>query len=120
MRLILLVSVFVLGACGGRAIETGPDGAAGASTSGPVKGNDDSGSTSTPPGTLPSHRLNACVPGFKRASSPSRGCNWLTSDDACFDTKEAACACICPTSADSVCSSGFYRGDGQATLVHCS
>jgi hypothetical protein len=120
--LVLSVALAGLVACGGRYEEPGSSGSgaggpAGSGTgSDASKGSDSSGSTVT----LPQHDLGACTPGFERATNPTRSCNWLTDAGACFDTKDAACACICPTSGDSVCFSGFDDGPGSATLVHCT
>jgi hypothetical protein len=120
--LVLWVAVTWLVACGGRYEEPGSDGSgtsappgSGADSDGGKKS--DSSGTSV---TLPQQDLGACVPGFERAADPGRSCNWLTEAGVCFDTKDAACNCICPTSADSVCFSSFDDGPGSATLVHCT
>ncbi|HEX3854008.1 MAG TPA: hypothetical protein VHW01_23755 [Polyangiaceae bacterium] len=109
-------------ACGGRYESPGSGGAGTVAPTGSRAGSDDgkgsdsSGTTTT----LPQHDLGTCTPGFERVSNPSRSCNWLTEAGVCFDTKDAACACICPSNADSVCFSGFDDGPGSATLVHCT
>jgi hypothetical protein len=121
--LVLWVALTALVACGGRYEDPGsgggsgtgaPTGSGAASDNG--NGSDSSGSTVT----LPKHDLGTCTPGFERATNLSRSCNWLTEAGVCFDTKDAACSCICPTNADSLCFSGFDNGPGSATLVHCS
>jgi hypothetical protein len=123
MKSVVLAVVWTaLAACGGRYEGPGSGGSGtGAATesstgSGGSKGSDSSGTTIT----LPKHDLGTCTPGFERASNPNRSCNWLTEAGVCFDTKDAACACICPRNADSVCFSGFDDGPGSATLVHCT
>jgi len=63
--------------------------------------------------------LEACKPGFSQAMFPSRPCNWVSEGEVCFDTKDLACNCLCPSDRDSVCLSGFYNGPGMATLVRC-
>jgi hypothetical protein len=109
-------------ACGGRAIqEPGDDSepsqpaptssAKGGGGSGPGKGN------ST--GSLPSKELGQCMPGFDRAQNPTLPCHWLTESGMCFDDSDAACACICPTNRNSVCSHGFDRGPDSRTLIFC-
>lgn len=123
MRLVILSAALVaLVACGGRYEEPGSGGSGTSAPTGTSVGSDDSkGSDSSgTTASLPQQDLGTCVPGFERASNPSRSCNWLTDAGVCFDTKDAACACICPRNADSVCFSGFDDGPGSATLVHCS
>ncbi|HEY3667040.1 MAG TPA: hypothetical protein VGL19_13600 [Polyangiaceae bacterium] len=121
-RLLLYVIGMGLLACGGRYEEpgtgtgtpvAGPTGSTGAPSDGKAGS---SGSTVT----LPDHDLGMCQPGFDRASNPGRSCNWLTDSGKCFDTKDAACNCICPRSGESLCSSGVDGGPGSATLVHCA
>ena len=120
-RLILAVPLLLLGACGGRAIETGPDGSGGSDVVDASAGSAGGGDRpSTPTGSLPKRDLGACDPGFSRAMFPSRQCNWLSEDGICFDTKDLACNCVCPSDHDSVCLSGFYGGPGSATVVRCN
>jgi hypothetical protein len=119
--LVLSLALAGLVACGGRYVEPGPSGsgtgepAGSETTTDDGKGSDSSGTTVT----LPQHDLGVCTPGFERAADPSRSCNWLTEAGVCFDTKDAACNCICPKG-DSICFSSFDDGPGSATLVHCS
>ena len=121
--LVVCVALTGLVACGGRYEDPGSGGSSGTgvpASSGAASddnnGSDSSGSTVA----LPKHDLGKCTPGFERATNPSRSCNWLTEAGVCFDTKDAACSCICPSNADSLCFSGFDNGPGSATLVHCS
>jgi hypothetical protein len=121
-RQLLCLTWLGLVACGGRYEEPGtgtgaPVESGAGSTGSPSEGKaGSSGSTVT----LPNHDLGVCQPGFDQASNPGRSCNWLTESGKCFDTKDAACACICPGNKDSLCWSNFDDGPGSATLVHCS
>ena len=63
--------------------------------------------------------LGACEEGFDPAQNPDRLCNWLGDDGRCYDSRPEACNCICPRDRDSVCSSEFYQGEGEATPVTC-
>lgn len=63
--------------------------------------------------------LGDCETGFDPNSDPTTPCNWLGEDGLCYETRDAACNCICPRNRDSTCSSGFFRGEGQATPVYC-
>lgn len=117
----LLLSFVALAGCGGRVIEDPSSGGSGPSEPAPSDpvpsaGAGRSGSPSAP---LPTHPLGDCTPGFSREANPNRLCNWLVKGGFCFDEKEDACSCICPTSGDSVCFSGFDNGPGSATLVQC-
>jgi hypothetical protein len=120
-QLTLFLALATFFACGGRAVEQ--PGTGGAAPTEPST--DDSasaaaaGRSSAPSSSLPTQDLGDCTPGFSRAENPSRPCNWLSKAGSCFDKKEAACACICPTTGDSVCFSGFDGGPGSATLVQC-
>ncbi|MEO6602669.1 MAG: hypothetical protein ABIQ16_22485 [Polyangiaceae bacterium] len=121
MHLIWFLTIATLAACGGRAVEEPSSGGSGPSapaTSEPALGGG-AGRPSSPSSPLPTHDLGDCAPGFSRVDNPNRPCNWLVEDGSCFDEKEAACACICPTSGSSVCFSGFDDGPGSATLVQC-
>jgi hypothetical protein len=93
--------------CGGqaeRAIDDRPgEGQAQADGSGSATGN-----------TVP---LGACMPGFDRYENLDRPCNWLA-DALCYDTKDQACACICPRDKESLCLSGL-PAPGSATRVTC-
>ena len=119
-QLKLFFALASLAACGGRAVEDpGAGGAAPTEPGTQAPAAAGAGRSSSPSAPLPSHDLAACKPGFSRAENPNRQCNWLTEDGSCFNEKEDACACICPTSGDSICFSGFDDGPGSATLVQC-
>src|SRR4051812_36160407 len=96
-----------LAACGGRVID---DGSGSSEPSAPASTATTSGGKSSSSGSLPSHELGACQPGFVRAEHPGRACHWLTESGLCFDDTEGACACICPRNRDSVCGHGFDKG----------
>jgi len=72
------------------------------------------------PGSSPGNtELGMCKLGFLLVDEPSRECAWLARE-RCYDTKLAACACICPSNRqDSICSSGFYDGPNGKTEVKC-
>jgi hypothetical protein len=118
-RLVLWVGVTGLVACGGRYEEPGSGTSAPAGSSTSSDGSQKSDSSSGTTVTLPQQDLGVCTPGFERAADPARSCNWLTEAGVCFDTKDDACACICPRAGDSLCWSNFDNGPGSATLVHC-
>jgi hypothetical protein len=64
-------------------------------------------------------QLGNCESGFDPDSEIDRPCDWLGQDGLCYESKEEACNCICPRDQDSYCSSGFFRGEGEATPVSC-
>gem|GEM_PF-794414 len=121
------LALCLLVGCGGRVIDDSGSGdpdpskpAKPASTSAAQGSAGKSGSSNS--GTtlpLPSKALGQCVPGFKRAQNPTLPCHWRTEAGECFDTSDAACACVCPTDRDSVCAHGFDSGPNSATLVLC-
>ena len=119
-RAALLCAALASVGCGGRVIETGPEdprtGTAGSSAANSTAGASSKGSGG---GSLPTHALGACVPGFDHASNPGRACQWLTSTGQCFDDFDAACACACPTAGSSVCSSSLPGDSNSATRVFC-
>jgi hypothetical protein len=106
-------------ACGGRVIEQ--PGAGGADSGGPAPSGTAAASAgkSSSSGSLPTHNLGTCTPGFSRAENPGRPCHWLLESGLCFDDIDGACACVCPRSKDSVCFSTFDHGPSSATLVYC-
>lgn len=121
-QLTLLLAITAFTACGGRAIEDPGSGGSGSSdlpANDPAPGSGAGRSSSSSSQPLPSHALGDCTPGFARGQSPTRQCNWVTKDGICFDDKDSACNCICPTSGNSVCFSGFDDAPGSATLVQC-
>jgi len=64
-------------------------------------------------------KLGPCQLGFVLEAEPTRDCAWLARE-RCYETKLAACACICPVNRqDSVCSSGFDAGPNGKTEVKC-
>jgi hypothetical protein len=69
--------------------------------------------------TLPMHALGQCVPGFDRNSDAARPCPWVSQKDECFQTMDAACACICPRSGASICSSVATPGQSAFETVYC-
>ena len=120
MKITLVCALLsALFACGGRVEEPKSGGSGGEDTAPASSASSDGAGNSGSDGSFPAHDLGDCKPGFDRAKSPARSCNWLTESGLCFETKDDACACICPAVANSVCYSSFYDGDGSATLVHC-
>ena len=118
MTRLLLVLMLGVAACGGRAETTGPEGSG--TPAPPARSDDDESPAKGSGSSLPSHDLGACKPGFARAQNPGRACLWIDAQGACFDTLNAACACICPADHDSVCWSSFPDGNGTPTRVHCN
>ena len=126
-RSALLVFAFAssLLACGGR-VDPGDDGEASETggTTGAGSGTDNPGSNSTGGSSKPGSlfdvtELGPCHPGFDPRVEPTRACDWIAKG-LCYDTKLAACACVCPVNRqDSVCSSGFENGPNGKTLVTC-
>jgi hypothetical protein len=55
----------------------------------------------------------------KSGAPPSAGafCPWIA-EERCYLSKEAACACICPTDRDSICTSAF-SSDHAPVEVNC-
>jgi hypothetical protein len=98
-------------ACGGR-YEDPSTSSTGTGSSSP------SGSSPASQTMLPMHALGQCVPGFDRNSDASRPCPWISQKDECFQTMDAACACICPRSGASVCSS-VESGEPDVMTVYC-
>lgn len=109
--------------CGGRVIEQDPQpndpGVSSSGGSTDTSSRAGSAGKSSTGGALPAHPLGSCVPGFDRTSNPTRACQWLTKDGQCFDTFDAACACACPASGNSVCSSASPGGPNSATPIFC-
>lgn len=119
LQLTPFLALIALSGCGGRVVEQPGSGGSGPSEPSTQEPPAAAGRSASPPSSLPTHDLGACTPGFTRADNPNRPCHWLTKAGACFDEKEAACACICPLSGNSVCFSGFDAGPSSATLVQC-
>jgi len=115
-HLILRLWIVGIAACGGRAEEPGPDVS---EVSTPAPSGASAGASAGPGSALPMHDLGTCLPGFEHDKQPQRACNWVDIEGLCFDTQNAACACICPRDRDSLCWTGFPQGVGSATRVHC-
>jgi hypothetical protein len=99
-------------ACGGQAERTvGEE----SEDEGPGTASGSSGGKASPSDDL---ELGPCVKGFDRFERLDQPCNWLA-ENLCYDSKEAACSCICPRPGPSLCLSGFYGGEGSATAVYC-
>lgn len=112
MRSWLLISAAVaLAACGGRVLDRSESDDSGANRApGMAGGDEQNGGSAGSSSSFPSHRLGTCVPGFDPAQHPERSCKWLDEKGKCYDTKDDACACICPTDHDSICFSDFPEG----------
>lgn len=106
----------VLSACGGKAVTE-------------TDGRESSEHTPRSPSGSPSdagamgHELDStlelgdCDEGWLPGEAP---CPWLASNDLCYPTKEAACACICPAEANTICSSGLPGGADDRVRVSCN
>ncbi|HEX9618615.1 MAG TPA: hypothetical protein VF989_00685 [Polyangiaceae bacterium] len=68
-------------------------------------------------GGSPEVELGECVKGVP--IEDVEACAWLGSDDRCYETKEEACACICPRRDGTICTSGFPNGPNGRTPVRC-
>lgn len=68
----------------------------------------------TEPGQM---TLGECKLGF-RSGEEDRPCTWLA-EARCYETKVAACDCICPRDVPSLCLSDFPGGEGSETNVTC-
>jgi hypothetical protein len=66
---------------------------------------------------LSSTALPACRRGFKPDGQTFRPCDFLA-DGLCYESKVDACACICPSKANTTCTSGFPVPDGRV-IVTC-
>jgi hypothetical protein len=111
------VALACVAACGGRYDEPGSQGSGSEDPSPSASGSSSSSSSFSKP--LPTHPLGDCMPGFDRASNPSRSCQWVTAMGQCFDSFDAACACLCPTTGNSVCSAALSPSPTGATTVYC-
>jgi hypothetical protein len=111
----------VVTACGGTVLDPEDGETAPSSQTGSGSGSETGSQTGSE--TAPDFKdvpLGECIEGFSRHVDATTPCNWLGEDGLCYETKEAACNCICPRDRDSTCSSGFFRGEGEATPVNCS
>ena len=116
-----LMLLALLGACGGKyEVSSTGDADAGQSATSRDGSSGASGTGKTnKKGSLPTHTLGACSPGFNRSENPARPCDWVTDQGQCFDSFDAACACICPSTGNSLCSGSFSPDPSGATTVHC-
>ena len=103
----VVLALLVL-ACGGK-VEPG-DGRGGAGGTPPAEGSRGAGGRFGNP-----QELDPCELGFLRSEQPSRRCPWLAKG-RCYDTKDHACACICPTDHVSTCMSDFPGADGPVNV----
>ena len=80
-----------------------------------------SGANSSP-GAFSSAQLADCTPGFPLAqASDSNPCIYLTDDNQCFSTLDAACGCVCPRNQGSVlCMSGTDSWSMAQMWVACT
>jgi hypothetical protein len=107
--------------CGGRTIGDGDDGSGGRATGGNTGGtvnNPDAPPDTDGDGDIDATDLPPCELGAVPTSA-NQPCDWLA-DNRCYQTKVAACACLCPRDRESSCISGFPGGDNGRTAVHCS
>src|SRR5687768_14244897 len=119
---VLVIAAAVWGAiaCGGQT-ETGdgdgdneggtagaPGGGSGGGSSG--RGGGGSGGPTTP--------LDECKMGTPPPSSFDEPCAWV-GKNLCYETKEAACACICPRDRKSTCISSLPGGPTDRIAVDC-
>ena len=97
-------------ACGGQTERTNDESDAGTAAGG-------SSSTPTPGG--PITPLGECKKGPPASNTDfEQPCAWLA-DKLCYDTKEAACACICPRDRRSTCVSSLPGGPMDRVPVDC-
>jgi hypothetical protein len=60
--------------------------------------------------------LPGCRRGFKPDDQPSSTCDFLA-DGLCYESKVAACACVCPNRPNTNCTSGFPVPDGRVVVT---
>src|SRR5689334_11631346 len=114
-QLWLVAGLTFLFACGGKLDSDEGSDAPGDVQSGTAT--DDSSPAGS--GMAGSVKLGSCHLGFAPDDEPTRDCNWL-GHERCYDTKLAACACLCPIdSPNSICLSDFYDGPNSKTEVKC-
>lgn len=107
-------------ACGGRS-ETSPDegestGSHGSSGSDDPSGSGTGSDDDDGDGLDDALELGECVKGWPVFEAD---CPWLGSDNLCYATKAAACACLCPRDTRSTCISGLPGGPDDETAVSC-
>jgi hypothetical protein len=115
----LLIVAAVLGAiaCGGKTEEGdgfGDGGTAGASGSSGSGSSGSGGGGSGGPGTP----LGECKMGTPPPATFEEPCAWLAKD-LCYETKEAACACICARDRKTTCISSLPGGPNDRIAVEC-
>jgi hypothetical protein len=113
LRTVLAMGLLLLVACGGRTVEEGDGEGEGGAGGGGGSGTGGRGGTSAGGPKTP---LPACVLGDPPHESAL--CPWLAAD-RCYLTKEAACACVCPTDRASYCISGLPGGPEGRVDVQC-
>jgi hypothetical protein len=109
--------LLAVGACGGRSERQESDDGAASATNGDDDqqgGGDDQGDDDAPGDEV---TLPGCERGPVDQGQMGAECLWLA-DGRCYADKLEACACICPVSHESICSSGFPSDAGR-TLVYC-
>lgn len=112
--------LLVVGACGGRSERQESDDGAAAATNGDddrPSGDDDQGGGGDDDAPGDEVTLPGCKRGPVDQGEMGAECLWLA-DGRCYADKLEACACICPVSHESICSSGFPSDAGR-TLVYC-
>ena len=99
---IIILLVFLAG-CGGEVKKSDPI-------------QTDGGESNGGGGGFSSTALPGCSPGFKPEDQPSRSCDFLA-DGLCYESKVAACACVCPNRSNTNCTSGFPRPNGRVVVT---
>src|SRR5688572_20985657 len=123
---VLVVTAAVWGAiaCGGQTDEGGEGyyegGASGASGGGSGGGGSGGGSAGRAGGGSggPTTPLDECKMGTPPPSSHDEPCAWLAKN-LCYETKEAAYACVCPRDRKSTCISSLPGGPNDRVPVDC-
>jgi hypothetical protein len=78
-------------------------------------GSEQAGGSGGDDGPFAATKTGPCKPGT--APTPGASCPWIAKE-RCYPTKEAACACICPTDRESICTSAS-ASDLRAVKVNC-
>lgn len=60
--------------------------------------------------------LSSCEPGVP--ANQADVCSWVA-DGLCYDTQDAACACVCPRSGNVWCQAGLFENHFGALEVDC-
>ncbi len=110
----LFATIVLLAACGGQ-VEGGESGSREPAPQSSAQGSGSGGARSG----FDTTALGACKLGFQWQEAPERDCPWLAAE-RCYETKLAACACVCPRSSQhSLCVSGFEDVQNGRTVVTC-